>query len=275
MNRARPDRALRRGARMLQASPAPDFTAAANEWRRLFAEIWGTFLLVVVACGAGVSAKLSGGAVTLGMAVTAPGLMVMAVIYFMGSVGGAHLNPAVTLAFALRRNFPWSRAPGYVLAQCVGGLAAAGFLRLTFGDVAHLGATLPGPGVNAVQAVLMETLLTAGLVSTILGTASGARNIGSNGALAIGGYIVLAGLWAAPISGASMNPVRSLAPDLVRGDLGTAWIYLVGPFVGAIIAVGFEWILKGGPSLAGDAAAEGALPGPGAPPLRGGVEPRR
>ena len=91
----------------------------------------------------------------------------------------------------------------------------------------------------------MEVLLTTGLVSTILGTASGARNIGSNGALAVGGYIALAGLWAAPVSGASMNPVRSFAPDLIRGDMTTTWIYVVGPVLGAIIAVGFEWILKG------------------------------
>jgi len=105
----------------------------------------------------------------------------------------------------------------------------------------------------------METLLTAGLVSTILGTASGARNIGSNGALAVGGYIALAGLWAAPISGASMNPVRSFAPDLVRGDMGTSWIYIAGPIIGALIAVGFEWILKGKPTAAGTSAARGNL----------------
>ena len=98
------------------------------------------------------------------------------------------------------------------------------------------------------QALLMEVLLTAGLINTILGTASGARNIGTNGALAIGGYIALAGLWAEPISGASMNPVRSLAPDLLRGDLATTWIYIVGPLLGALIGVVFEWILKGPPT---------------------------
>jgi aquaporin Z len=97
------------------------------------------------------------------------------------------------------------------------------------------------------------------LVSTILGTASGARNIGSNGALAVGGYIALAGLWAAPISGTSMNPARSFAPDLIRGDMGTTWIYVVGPVLGAIIAVGFEWILKGKPTAAGTLAARGNL----------------
>ncbi len=246
-------------ARMLHATAVPDFLEAAHEWRRLFSEAWGTFLLVVVASGAVVVGMMSGGAVTLEMKVVAPGMMVMAIIYFMGDIGGAHLNPAVTLAFAVRRNFPWSRVPGYIIAQFAGGIAASCFLRVMFGNVAHLGATIPGPGVNELQALIMEVLLTTGLVSTILGTASGARNIGSNGALAVGGYIALAGLWAAPISGASMNPVRSFAPDLVCGDMHTAWIYIVGPVIGAMIAVGFEWILKGKPSEAGTRAAEGRL----------------
>jgi aquaporin Z len=128
-----------------------------------------------------------------------------------------------------------------------------------FGTQGLLGATMPGAGASNFAALAMEVLLTAGLVSTILGTASGARNIGSNGALAVGGYIALAGLWAAPISGASMNPVRSFAPDLIRGDLNTTWIYVVGPVLGAMIAVGFEWILKGKPTAAGALAARGDL----------------
>ncbi len=247
---------------MLHATAAPDFLQGAHEWRRLFSEAWGTFLLVVVAAGADVISARSGGDITLAMKVVAPGMMVMAIIYFMGAVGGAHLNPAVTLAFAVRRNFPWPRVPGYVAAQCLGGLAAAGFLRAMFGNIAHLGATLPGPGVSDLQAFVMEVLLTTGLVSTILGTASGARNIGSNGALAIGGYIALAGFWAAPISGASMNPVRSFAPDLMRGNLSTTVIYVAGPFIGGLIAVGFEWILKGKATAAGTFAAEGELDDP-------------
>ena len=105
----------------------------------------------------------------------------------------------------------------------------------------------------------MEVLLTAGLVTTILGTASGARNIGTNGAIAVGGYIALAGVWAAPVSGAAMNPVRSFAPDLVRGDFSTTWIYIVGPILGALIGVGIESILKGKPTAAGAVAAQGAL----------------
>jgi aquaporin Z len=248
-----------REQRMLQASTVPDFLEARHEWRRLFSEAWGTFLLVVVAAGAGVVGASSGGAITLSMKVVAPGMMVMAVIYFMGAVGGAHLNPAVTLAFAARRNFPWNRVPGYIVAQLLGGIAAAAFLRAMFGNVGHLGATMPGPGVTNFTAFIFEVLLTTGLVSTILGTASGARNIGSNAALAIGGYIALAGLWAAPISGASMNPARSFAPDLLRGDMSTTWVYIAGPLIGAAIAVGFEWILKGKPTAAGASAAQGGL----------------
>lgn len=235
------------------------FLDPALEWRRLFAELWGTFLLVMVATGGGVVAVISGGEVTRSMQVVAPGLMVMAVIYFMGTVSGAHLNPAVTLAFAIRRNFSWIRVPGYMAAQLLGGLAAVWFLRALFGTVGTLGATLPGPGISQMQAFAIEVVLTAGLVNTILGTASGARNIGTNGAIAVGGYIILAGLWAGPISGASMNPVRSLAPDVMRGDFSNTWIYIAGPVLGALIGVAFEWILKGKPTAAGKMAAEGTL----------------
>ena len=254
--------------RMLREATAPNFLDSSLEWRRVFAEIWGTFLLVVVAAGANVVAARSGGAVTPGMAVVAPGLMVMVIIYFMGTVSGAHLNPAVTLAFAVRRNFPWRRVPGYLVAQAAGGIAAALFLRFEFGLTGDLGATTLGPRVTGLQALAMEVLLTAGLVNTVLGTASGARNIGANGAIAVGGYIALAGLWAAPISGASMNPVRSLAPDLVRGDFKGAWIYVVGPLVGAMIGVAFEWILKGPPTATGTIAAQGTLEGDAGGPHR-------
>ncbi len=128
-----------------------------------------------------------------------------------------------------------------------------------FGTVGALGATLPGSRMTDGKALAMEVVLTAGLVNTILGTASGARNTGTNGAIAVGGYIALAGLWAAPVTGASMNPVRSLAPDFVRGDFHTTWIYVVRPAVGALIGVAFEWILKGKPTTAGRIAAQGTL----------------
>ena len=255
----RPDAAQQQP--VIERQSAPDFFDTSFEWRRVFAETWGTFLLVLVAAGGGVVSAISGGRVTLGMIVVAPGLMVMAIIYFMGAVSGAHLNPAVTLAFAVRRNFPWQRVPGYVVGQVIGGIGAAAFLRAMFGTVGALGATLPGRGVTSGKALAMEVVLTAGLVNTILGTASGARNVGTNGAIAVGGYIALAGLWAAPITGSSMNPVRSLAPDVVRGELHTTWIYVLGPVIGALIAVAFEWILKGKASAAGRIAAEGTLGG--------------
>ena len=259
------DAATRRGKlpataeqqRMVGKSSVPDFLDSALEWRRLFAETWGTFLLVLVAAGGGVVAARTGIAASPSALAIAPGIMVMVIIYTMGAVSGAHLNPAVTLAFALRRNFPWRRVPGYLLAQLLGGVAAALFLRAMFGTAGELGATLPGVGIGAARALIIETLLTAGLVNVILGTASGARNIGTNGAIAVGGYIALAGILAAPVSGASMNPVRSLCPDLVRGNLATTWIYVFGPFVGAAVGVGFEWILKGRPTAAGGIAAQG------------------
>jgi aquaporin Z len=228
-------------------------------YRRLFAEVLGTFLLVLAAAGGGV---LHGkGQISLSAAVVAPGLTVMAVILFMGAVSGAHLNPVVSIAFALRRDFPWHRVPAYVLAQLAGATLAALFLLAVFGNVEHLGATLPGPGYQTWQALLLEIALTGGLVSVILGTASRAQNVGSVGALGVGGYIALAGLWAAPVSGTSMNPARSLGPALVSGDWTAYWVYVVGPLLGAVIAVGCAVVLRGGGG--GDptawAAASGTL----------------
>ena len=198
-----------------------NFLNAALEWRRIFAELWGTFLLVLVAVGGCVASLKSNGEVSRAMAAAGPGLMVMVAIYFMGSVSGAHLNPAVTFAFALRGNFPWCRVAGYVMAQCAGAMMAVTFLWSLFDGVAERGASTPQHGVTPVQALFIETILTSALVNTILGTASGARNIGTNAGIAVGSYIALAGLWASPLTGASMNPARSLAPDLLRGDLST------------------------------------------------------
>ncbi len=255
-----------RGPLALETAWTRNFFDLAYEWRRIFAELLGTFLLVLVAAGGTVVNVKSRGGVPLDARVVAPALMVMAVIYFMGTVSGAHLNPAVTFAFALRGNFPWRRVPLYVAAQIAGAIGAAAFLRGTFGDLGLLGATVPGQEISAGTTVLIEAVLTMGLVSVILGTASGAQNIGSNAALAVAGYIALAGLWAAPITGASMNPARSLGPVIVGGHWSDAWTYVVGPLGGAVIAVGFAWVLRGAPSPAATVAAVGVLgPVPSSP----------
>ena len=236
-----------------------EFDDASLEYRRLFSEVWGTFLLVLVAAGGGViGATAFGGDLTLPMKALAPGMMVMGVIFFMGTISGAHLNPAVTLAFAVRGNFPWRRVPGYIVAEVVGAILAALFLNAMYGGILN-GATEPTSSVSPPVAVLTEAILTMGLVSVILGTASGARNVGINGAIAVGAYIGLVSVWGAPVTGASMNPARSLAPMLVGGDLTNYYIYLIGPILGAMAAVLFEWILKGRATKAGAEAAQGIL----------------
>ncbi|MEV4620528.1 aquaporin [Asanoa sp. NPDC049573] len=247
----------RRVARQHQA--AVEFDDPRLEYRRLFSEAWGTFLLVLVAAGAGViGATAFGAQLTLATKALAPGVMVLAIIFFMGTISGAHLNPAVTLAFAVRRNFPWLRVPGYIVAQFAGAILASLVLQWMYGGIIN-GATLPTPQVGTWVAVSTELILTAGLVSVILGTASGARNIGPNAALAVGGYIGLVSVWAAPVTGASMNPARSFGPMLVAGDLSHYWIYVVGPLLGALAAVTFEWILRGRATRAGTEAARGLL----------------
>ena len=239
------------------SSSEREFLDPSRAWRRFFAEFWGIFLLVfAVACG-DVASVMNPGQATHLQAAIASGFMVTVAIYFLGSVSGAHLNPAITFAFALRGNFPWSRAPSYVLAQILGAVAAALLLKRTFGLVAELGATTPQAGVTVVQAFVIEAVLTTGLVNTILGTASGARNIGTNAGIAVGLYNVVARLCAAALTGASMNPARSLGPEFVRGDFSTSLIYVFAPLVGAIVGVAFEWILKGPPTPAGDVAAQG------------------
>ena len=173
--------------------------------RRLFSELFGTFLLVLVAAGAGVvNARFGGHAVPAAAQVVVPGLMVMGIILFMGAVSGAHLNPVVSIAFALRGDFAWRRVPRYIAAQLAGACLAMELLVLLLGRQGAAGLTLPGPGVSPVLAMGWEAVLTLGLVSVILG------------------YIALAGLFGSPVSGASMNPARSLGPALILGNY-TAW----------------------------------------------------
>jgi aquaporin Z len=240
--------------------PLADFQDPHQEWRRLFSELYGTFLLVLVAAGGGMMGEAFPNTITRSAAVVAPGLMVMGIIMFMGKVSGAHLNPAVSVAFSLRGDFPWRRVPGYVIVQLVGASLAALVLHEIIKVSAKFGSNYPAAGYGDWQALLMEMLLTMGLVSVILGTASGAQNIGIFGAIGVGGYIALAGLWGSPISGASMNPARTFGPDLVGRDFSSYWVYVVGPLLGAIIAVGFAYVLRGaGGGRSGSAAAQGGL----------------
>jgi aquaporin Z len=255
------DVALRSMGQPNSVSAQFDFWDDSYEGRRLFSELLGTFFLVLVAVGGGmVNARFGGQAVPFTARVVAPALMVAAIILFMGAVSGAHLNPAVSVAFALRGNFPWKRVPAYIVAQLLGAILATLVLWALIGKQGSAGLTLPGHGISTWTAMWWEVVLTTGLVSVILGTASGAQQLGPLAALGVGSYIALAGLWGAPVSGASMNPARSLGPALVLNDWTSWWAYLLGPVIGAAIAVGIAYVLRGpGGGRSGTEAAMGTL----------------
>jgi MIP family channel proteins len=201
--------------------------------RSLVAEFVGTFALVFAGCGAIMVDAETGALGHLGVAI-AFGLVIMAMIYALGHVSGAHLNPAVTFAFALTRHFPWPRVGLYWVAQLAGAILAAFFLRTSLGDVASVGATVPS-GSNG-QSFVWELLLTFFLMLVITSVATDTRAVGEAAAIAIGATVGLAALFGGPVSGASMNPARSLGPGFVSGDLDAIWIYLVAPIAGASVA---------------------------------------
>ncbi len=204
--------------------------------RRIAAEFIGTFFLVFAGTGAIVVNDVSQGAVThVGIALTF-GLVVVALVYTLGDVSGAHLNPAVTLGFVVARRFPARWAVAYVFAQCVGAILASGSLRLLFPDHATLGAT--SPAGSASQSFVLEVLLTFFLLFVILSVSTGAKEKGITAGIVVGAVIALEALFAGPICGASMNPARSLAPAVVSGRLDSLWIYLVAPTAGVLLAVG-------------------------------------
>lgn len=203
--------------------------------QKLLAEALGTFTLVFAGTGAIVINEVSGGVIThAGIALTF-GLVVLAMIHTFGDVSGAHLNPAVTTAFAAAGRFPWRWVPGYLGAQITGALAASGLLRFLFPQAATLGATLPaGPPM---QSFVLEIVLTAILMLTILSVSTGAKEKGVTAGIAIGSVIALEAMFAGPVCGASMNPARSLAPALVSGSLEHLWLYLAAPALGALLAI--------------------------------------
>ena len=237
-----------------------DFDDPRQEWRRLVSELLGTFFLVLAAAGGGMMGHAFPGVISHTAAVTAPALTVLAIILFMGKISGAHLNPAVSIAFALRRDFPWNRVPGYIVVQLAGATLAALILHVIVNVSASYGSNYPAKGYSAGAAFWMELILTTGLVSVILGTASGAQNVSIIGAFGVGSYIALAGLWGSPISGASMNPARTFGPDLASVTFTSYWVYIAGPIAGAVVAVGIAFILRGrGGGRSGAAAAQGDL----------------
>jgi MIP family channel proteins len=214
--------------------------------RRLVAEAFGSFALVFAGAGAVMVDAKTHQLGHVGVAITF-GLVIAAMIYAVGHVSGAHFNPAVTFSFALTRHFPWSRAYGYWAAQFVGAIIAAAILRGSLGNIAHVGATLPS-GSQA-QSFLWETAMTAFLMFVILAVATDTRAVGEAAAIAIGATIGFDAMFGGPISGASMNPTRSLGPALVSGDLHALWLYIVAPVVGASLGAVLYQFVRGEPGF--------------------------
>ncbi|MCA9258876.1 MAG: aquaporin [Planctomycetales bacterium] len=203
--------------------------------RQLAAEALGAFMLVFSGTGAIVVDASTAHSIThVGVALTF-GLVVMSIIYALGDVSGAHVNPAVTIGFWIAGRFEGSKTAPYIAAQCVGAVAASATVRGVLGDYAALGATLPAGSSG--QSFVLETLLTAMLMFVILNVSTGAKEKGIMAGAAIGSVVALEALFAGPICGASMNPARSLGPALVAGRLEDVWIYLIAPTLGALLAV--------------------------------------
>ncbi len=210
--------------------------------RRALIESLGAFAVVFAGCGAIIADAQYGETLgTTGIAAVF-GLAVMAMVYATGHLSGAHLNPAVTLAFVLNRHFPLNEAGAYIAAQIAGGLSAAGLLLLVWPDMpANLGATLPTIGAPA--AVVYEAVLTALLMFVIMAVATDSRATGTGAAIAVGGTIGLGALFGGPVTGASMNPARSIGPSLLSGETSDLWIYIAGPVIGATLgAVAYQMV---------------------------------
>jgi aquaporin NIP len=219
----------------------------------LAAEAIGTFALVFAGAGAIMVDEKTGDPGHVGIALTF-GLVIMAMIYAVGHISGAHFNPAVSFAFALTRHFPWTRAVGYWVAQVSGALAAALLLRASLGDVADVGATLPSGSDG--QAFLWESILTFFLMFVIMAVATDARAVGEAAAVAIGGTVALDALFGGPITGASMNPARSAGPAIAAADLSDLWIYIAAPLLGASLGALAYQLLRGGQARPSKLAAD-------------------
>lgn len=212
--------------------------------KKPLAEFFGTFGLVFAGTGAIIVNDVSGGAIGhVGIALTF-GLIVLAMIHTFGDISGAHLNPAVTLAFAISGRFPWRELPAFFAAQLLGAFAASAAWRGFYPEHPTLGATLPAG--SPAQSFCLEAILTFWLMFVILSVSTGAKEKGITAGIAIGAVIALEALFAGPVSGASMNPARSLAPALVSGSLDHWWVYLTAPVLGALIAIPTCRAVRGG-----------------------------
>jgi aquaporin NIP len=208
--------------------------------RALLAEAIGTFALVFAGAGAVVVDARTHELGHVGVAITF-GLVIMAMIYAVGHISGAHFNPAVSFAFALTRHFPWPRVVAYWAAQLTGALLAAALIRGSVGADAHTGATLPSGSQG--QSFLWELVLTFFLMFVIMAAATDTRAVGEAAAIAIGGTVGLDAMFGGPISGASMNPARSIGPAFVSGDLHALWLYVVAPLAGATLgALAYQFV---------------------------------
>lgn len=224
---------------------------------RAVAEFLGTFCLVFAGTGAIIADHLSGGQITHpGVSLTF-GLVVMAMIYAFGESSGAHLNPAVTIAFAISGRLPVARVPSYLLAQVAGALVASMLLALLFGPAAGLGRT--SPSGSPTQAFILEVVISFMLMLVVLAVSTGPKERGIMAGIAVGGTVAVGALFAGPITGASMNPARSFAPALVSGEWRDLWIYLTAPVAGAAMAVPFSTVLSPAPRVV--ESSEGGIAG--------------
>ncbi len=203
--------------------------------RKYISESIGTFSMIFCGTGAMTINEVTGGDVShVGIAITW-GLIVMAMIYAFGEISGAHFNPAVTIAFAYAKKFEWKEVPKYILAQCIGALAASSILLFLFPDSEFLGGTIPS--IDSSKAFVLELILTYFLMVVIINVSTGSKETGTMAGIAIGGVVLLEAMFAGPVTNASMNPARSFAPALLSGNWQHQWLYFIAPVIGALLAV--------------------------------------